>query len=101
MLFQPKSRVLTPLAIPFICMAHEMEPGVGDPKDIEIVGYDLVGRRRVEDALETPWGRLFEGYGDDMVVMPGMRPRTAAIAAMGLAAAILVGAQVQRRRSGQ
>jgi len=30
-----------PLSIPFIRIAHEMGLGVGDPKDIEIVGYDI------------------------------------------------------------
>ncbi len=30
-----------PMEIPFIRMAHEMGLGVGDPKDIEIAGYDV------------------------------------------------------------
>lgn len=30
-----------PLSIPFIRIAHELGLGVGDPKDIEIVGYDI------------------------------------------------------------
>ncbi len=29
------------MSIPFIRMAHEMGLGVGDPKDIEILGYDI------------------------------------------------------------
>jgi len=32
-----------PLSIPFIRIAHEMGLGVGDPKDIEVVGYDISG----------------------------------------------------------
>ncbi len=135
-----------PLSIPFIRIAHEMGLGVGDPKDIEIVGYDIsaedwdfiqedtfasrgqkliyhgwlhpleplllrsplvpwsylasnlyhnvywypfVGRKRVEAALETKWGQLFESYGDGEVVMPGIEPQTAAIALGG--AALLAG----------
>jgi Domain of unknown function (DUF362) len=54
--------------------------------------YPFVGRKRVQAALETPWGRLFESYGDGSVVMPGMEPKTVvqagiALAALGLAAA--------------
>ncbi len=138
-----------PLSIPFIRMAHEMGLGIGDPREIEIVGYDIdqepawhfvqedtfasrgqkmiyhgplkpfeklllqsplvpwsyfasnfyhnvywypfVGRRRVEEALDTPWGRLFESYGDGKVVMPGMEPRTVIQAgvAVAVAAALL------------
>ncbi len=140
-----------PMSIPFIRLAHEMGLGVGNPKDIEIVGYDIsqekpwnfvqedtfasrgqkmiyhgplkplekillqsplvpwsyfasnfyhnvywypfVGRKRVEDALNTKWGQLFKNYGDGQVVMPGMEPDTVIQAAAGLtAAAALVGA---------
>ena len=48
--------------------------------------YPFVGRPRVEAALDTKWGRLFSRYGDGEVVMPGMEPRTAAVAAGGTAA---------------
>jgi uncharacterized protein (DUF362 family) len=48
--------------------------------------YPFVGRPRVEAALQTKWGRLFEEYGDGRVVMPGMEPKTVAVAAAGLAA---------------
>jgi hypothetical protein len=44
----------------------------------------------VEAALRTKWGRLFQAYGDGRVVMPGMEPKTVAVAAGGLAAAALV-----------
>jgi hypothetical protein len=40
----------------------------------------------VEAALETKWGRLFKDYGNGQVVMPGMEPKTVAVAAAGLAA---------------
>lgn len=36
-----------PLSIPFIRMAHELDLGVGDPKQIEMVGYDI--------SQEQPW----------------------------------------------
>ena len=140
-----------PLSIPFIRIAHEMGLGVGDPREIEIVGYDInqerpwhflqedtfasrgqkliyhgplkplekpllqspivpwsyfasnfyhnvywypfVGRKRVQEALQTPWGRLFESYGDGKVVMPGMEPRTVIQAGAALTgAAVLIGA---------
>ena len=47
--------------------------------------YPFVGRKRVEEALQTKWGRLFESYGDGQVVMPGMEPKTVAQAAASLA----------------
>ena len=131
------------MSLRFIRAAHERGLGVGDPKQIEIVGYDInqesawnfkqtdtfaskgqkmiyhgplkplenlllrtplapwsffasnfyhnvywypfVGRPRVEAALKTKWGQLFKEYGDGKVVMPGMEPRTVAVAASGLA----------------
>ncbi len=131
-----------PLSIPFIRIAHEMDLGVGDPRAIEVVGYDIeqeppwnfvqedtfasrgqkmiyhgplkpfekillrsplvpwsyfasnfyhnvywypfVGRRRVEAALKTRWGRLFASYGDGTVVMPGLERKTVAQALIGL-----------------
>ncbi len=131
-----------PLSIPFIRLAHEKELGVGDPREIEILGYDIsqeepwnfkqedtfasrgqkmiyygplkpfeklllqsplvpwsyfasnfyhnvywypfVGRKRVQAALQTPWGQLFKAYGDGQVVMPGMEPKTVLQAAVGL-----------------
>jgi hypothetical protein len=52
--------------------------------------YPFVGRKRVEAALDTKWGRLFESYGAEAglggAAMPGMEPRTVVIAAAGLAA---------------
>jgi len=138
-----------PLSIKFIRLAHEMDLGIGDPSQIEIVGYDInqeepwhfvqedtfasrgqkmiyhgplkplekpllqspivpwsyfasnfyhnvywypfVGRKRVESALQTPWGQLFKHYGDGQVVMPGVEPKTVVQAgvAIGAAAAVL------------
>jgi uncharacterized protein (DUF362 family) len=146
-----------PMSIRFIRKAHELGLGVGDPRQIEIVGYDIgqepawnfeqtdtfaskgqkliyhgplkplekpllrtplvpwsffasnfyhnvywypfVGRPRVEAALQTKWGKLFASYGDGKVVMPGMEPKTVAVAAGGLAMlALLVGAVALRRQ---
>ncbi len=133
-----------PMDIRFIRRAHELGLGIGDPRQIEIVGYDIeqekpwgfiqedtfasrgqkliyhgplkpfekillqsplvpwsyfasnfyhnvywypfVGRKRVEAALETQWGRLFASYADGKVVMPGMQPRTVTQALAGFAA---------------
>lgn len=148
-----------PLSIRFIRLAHEMGLGVGDPRQIEIVGYDIsqeqpwhfvqedtfaskgqkliyhgplkplekillqsplvpwsyfasnfyhnvywypfVGRPRVEAALQTKWGKLFQSYGDGKVVMPGMEPKTVAQAAIGagvlLAAAAGIGLLLNQR----
>jgi hypothetical protein len=46
--------------------------------------YPFVGRKRVEAALDTKWGRFFQSYGDGNVVMPGMEPKTVAQAIAGL-----------------
>lgn len=141
-----------PMQIPFIRLAHEKGLGIGDPREIEIVGYDIskekpwafkqedtfasrgqkmiyhgplkplekvllqspivgwsffasnfyhnvywypfVGRKRVNEALLTRWGKLFREYGDGEVVLPGMEPKTVVQAAVGfgvLAAAISAG----------
>ena len=136
-----------PMDLKFIRLGHELGLGVGDPKDIEIVGYDIsaedwrfvqedtfassgqkliyhgalkpfenvllrspivpwsffasnfyhnvywypfVGRPRVEAALATKWGQMFERYGDGKVVMPGVEPRTTAIAAGATALGLLI-----------
>ena len=46
--------------------------------------YPFVGRRRVEAALKTRWGRLFQSYGDGRVVLPGVERKTVLQAAAGL-----------------
>ena len=61
--------------------------------------YPFVGRPRVEAALATKWGQLFRKYGDGSVVMPGMEPRSALIAAGGLVAGLgLIGWLLGRGR---
>jgi hypothetical protein len=47
--------------------------------------YPFIGRKRVKEALQKPWGRLFEQYGDGKVVLPGMEPKTVIQAAIGFA----------------
>jgi uncharacterized protein (DUF362 family) len=47
--------------------------------------YPFVGRKRVEAALKTPWGQLFKNYGNGVVVMPGVEPKTVIQAAVGVA----------------
>ena len=141
-----------PMSLRFIRHAHELELGVGDPSQIEIVGYNIeeeepwgftqedtfasrgqkmiyhgwlkpleklllqsplvpwsyfasnfyhnvywypfVGRKRVEAALKTRWGKVFKNYGDGNVVMPGTEPKTVIQAVIGLtlAAAAIVAA---------
>lgn len=51
--------------------------------------YPYKGRKRVESALDTKWGRMFREYGDGKVVMPGMDPKaiTTAVAGTAVAAA--------------
>jgi uncharacterized protein (DUF362 family) len=153
-----KIQGFNPMDLKFIRLAHELGLGVGDPREIEIAGYDvsaedwgfvqedtfasrgqkliyhgplkpfesfllrtplvpwsyfasnfyhnvywypMVGRRRVEDALDTKWGRMFQNYGDGRVVMPGVEPRTTAIAAGAILGALVLGGLVLRgRRSG-
>ncbi len=50
--------------------------------------YPFVGRKRVESALETKWGRLFSQYGSEAglegAVMPGMEPKTVVTAGLAL-----------------
>ena len=131
-----------PMSLKFIRLAHEHNLGVGNPSDIEIVGYDIekekpwhfeqtdtfasrgqkaiyhgplkplekallrspitpwsyfasnfyhnvywypfVGRKRVEEALETKWGQKFKNYGNGEVVLPGMETKTVLQAVVGL-----------------
>ena len=143
-----------PMSIDFIRLAHEKGLGIGDPKDIEVVGYDIsaedwgfahedgfankgqnlidyrplqrienalgrlpivpwtdlssnlyhdvywdpvIGRKRVQEALDTKWGQLFKSYDDGKVVLPGPKPGATAIAALGAAAAFGGAAVVARR----
>ncbi len=67
--------------------------------------YPFIGRKRVEAALQTKWGKLFQSYGNGQVVMPGMEPKTVlqAGAGIGLALAAMAGVLVylvrRRKRS--
>ncbi len=70
--------------------------------------YPFVGRKRVERALETKWGRLFAEYGAEAglqgAVMPGMEPKTVVTAAAGLtslAVAAAVGAWFLHHRQNE
>lgn len=152
-----KAQGFDPMEIPFIRIAHEMGLGVGDPKEIEILGYDLsaedwhfvvedtfaswgqkaiyhgplkplekpllqsplvpwsylasnlyhnlywyplVGWKRAKEALQTPWGRLFQRYGDGTVHMPRVEPSMLAIATVALGMGLLaVAALLGRLRS--
>jgi uncharacterized protein (DUF362 family) len=66
--------------------------------------YPFVGRQRVEAALDTKWGRLFENYGEGGVVMPGMEPdevkRRATLGAAAAGGALFLGAGVLSRLFG-
>jgi uncharacterized protein (DUF362 family) len=143
-----KIQGFNPMDLKFIRLAHELGLGLGDPKEIEVIGYDVsaedwhfvqedtfaskgqkliyhgalkpfesallrspvvpwsyfasnfyhnvywypfVGRPRVESALDTKWGRLFASYGNGEVVMPGMEPRTAAIAGTAVLGLLIAG----------
>jgi hypothetical protein len=68
--------------------------------------YPYVGRKRVEAALDSKWGRMFKEYGDGTVVLPGMDPKAVktavagtAIAAAGTAGAIVVARQIAKRKA--
>jgi uncharacterized protein (DUF362 family) len=143
-----KIQGFNPMDLQFIRLGHELGLGVGNPKDIEIAGYDVsaedwhfvqedtfasrgqkliyhgplkpfenvllrtplvpwsyfasnfyhnvywypfVGRERVASALDTKWGRLFRSYGDGKVVMPGVEPRTTAVAGATLLGLLIAG----------
>ena len=53
--------------------------------------YPFIGHKRVQEALDTKWGRLFANYGDmPAVTEPLYEPRTAAAAGLlGIAASAL------------
>jgi len=59
-----------PMAIRFIRLAHEMELGVGDPRQIKIVGYDI--------EQETPWNFVqedtFASRGQKMIYHGPLKP---------------------------
>jgi len=59
-----------PLSIRFIRRAHEMGLGIGDPRQIEIVGYDI--------ALEKPWNFVqedtFASRGQKLIYHGPLKP---------------------------
>ncbi len=59
-----------PMSIPFIRLAHERGLGVGDPREIEIVGYDI--------SQEQPWGftqeDTFASRGQKMIYHGPLKP---------------------------
>lgn len=70
--------------------------------------YPVVGRRRVEAALKTPWGQLFSRYGADAdlegAVLPSVETKTllqgmAVMAGAGLALGGVIGLLSRRRKS--
>lgn len=144
-----------PMELAFIRLAHEKGFGVGDPREIEIVGdeeaaaenwhfsgfentlasrgqkmiyhgifrpfehlllrtplvvwsyiasrayhdiywYNVIGRKRVEAALQTEWGQLFRGYGDPDAGLPGPLP----LPQIGLAAGLALAAGLLWWRAG-
>lgn len=64
--------------------------------------YPVVGRRRVQAALDTKWGRLFQSYGDGRVVVPGPDAKASALTVAGtalvLGAAAWAAGRLRRRR---
>jgi uncharacterized protein (DUF362 family) len=59
-----------PMSIDFIRLAHELELGVGDPGEIEIVGYDI--------EQEQPWNFIkedtFASRGQKMIYHGALKP---------------------------
>jgi len=59
-----------PMSIEFIRLAHELELGVGDPGEIEIVGYDI--------EQEQPWNFIqedtFASRGQKMIYHGALKP---------------------------
>ncbi|MBR9987917.1 MAG: DUF362 domain-containing protein, partial [Desulfosarcina sp.] len=59
-----------PLSIPFIRLAHEKDLGVGDPRQIEIVGYDI--------EAEKPWNFVqedtFASKGQKLIYHGPLKP---------------------------
>ena len=59
-----------PLSLRFIRLAHEQELGVGDPREIDIVGYDI--------EREAPWNFIqedtFASWGQKMIYHGPLKP---------------------------
>lgn len=145
-----------PMSLDFIRLGHETGLGVGDPREIEVVGepellehpwgfvredtfastgqhliyhgplkpfehlllrtplvpwsyaasrlyhdvywYPTVGKKRVDDALETKWGRLFSDYVGGHVVREKSPLDKVAVAGAGAAAGLALALAMRRRR---
>ncbi len=70
--------------------------------------YPVVGRKRVQEALKTPWGQLFSSYGADAglegAVLPSVETKTllqgaAVMAGAGIALGGLMALLPRRRKS--
>lgn len=65
-----KLQGFNPMEIPFIRKAHEMGLGVGDPRQIEILGYDI--------SLERPWNFIqsdtFASKGQKLIYHGPLKP---------------------------
>jgi uncharacterized protein (DUF362 family) len=58
-----------PMELPFIRLAHELGLGVGDPKDIEIVGFDIAGQNWHFIQEDT-----FASRGQNLIYHGALRP---------------------------
>ena len=69
---------------------------IGDP----LAWHLGIRRGRVERAMETGWGRLYEGYGDGQAALPGLPPETmpVAVGAAALVATVGLAKDAKRRR---
>jgi uncharacterized protein (DUF362 family) len=65
-----KLQGFNPMDLRFIRMAHEKELGIGDPRQIEILGYDI--------EQEQPWNFMqtdtFASYGQKMIYHGPLKP---------------------------
>ena len=70
MLFRAKLQGFDPMDLKFIRLAHELGLGVGDPNQIEIVGYDI--------DQEKPWNFVredtFASTGQHMIYHGWLKP---------------------------
>ncbi len=59
-----------PLSIPFIRIAHELDLGIGDPRQIQVVGYDI----EQESAWNFVQGDTFASRGQKMIYHGASQP---------------------------
>lgn len=63
--------------------------------------YPFIDRKRVQAALQTPWGQFFKNYGNGQVVLPGIEPKTVVQAGVAIGALTIlagIGAYLLGRR---